>query len=183
MAKFTPLGINGAWIFSSEVHTDERGFFTEWFRADLIEKELGYKFEVAQSNISKSKKGVARGIHFSNSPQGQAKWVTCIRGSIWDVVVDLRPDPPTFKKWVGHKLNAGDGQSIFVGDGLGHGFLALDDESYISYLLTSQYNPQREFAINVLDPELNITWPMLEIKLSNRDLTAPSLQKYFNNNK
>lgn len=183
MAEFIPLGIQGAWLFRSDIHADERGFFREWFRVDALKEQLGFKFDVAQANISKSNKSVARGIHFSTASHGQAKWVTCAQGSIWDVVVDIRPNSPTFKKWISLQLEASDGQSIFIGDGLGHAFLALEDESVLSYLTTATYDPKTEFTVNIRDPELKISWPTFEINLSSRDINAPTLEQFLNSQK
>lgn len=179
MGELKPTGIDGAWLFRSSAHHDERGYFREWFRADDLNKLLGKSFKLAQSNISKSKKGVVRGIHFSTAPEGQAKWVTCSSGSIWDVVVDIRPSSPTFKKWVAHELNATNGLSVFISEGLGHAFAALADDSVITYLLSSPYDPSREFAINPQDPDINIKWPLDNPIFSAKDQSAPNLKNYL----
>lgn len=180
MVELSPLGIEGAWLFTSPIHTDERGFFREWFQLDVLERTTGRSFSIAQSNISKSKKGVVRGIHFNTSTQGQAKWITCTSGSIWDVVVDIRPNSPTFKKWVARELSAHDGKSIFISEGLGHAFLALEDDSVVTYLLSSPYAPESEFSINPKDPDIGIEWPLRDLQFSSRDQSAPSLIEYFN---
>jgi dTDP-4-dehydrorhamnose 3,5-epimerase len=179
MAEISSLGIDGAWLYTTEVHEDSRGSFSEWFKSDLVEKKLYRKFVVAQSNISKSKKGVVRGIHLSTAPEGQAKWVTCTNGSIWDVIVDLRPDSPTFKKWVSHELKAGQGESIFIEEGLGHAFLALEDDSIVCYLTTSLYQPKLEISISPQDPTIAIFWPKDEIRLSEKDKNAMPLSEYL----
>ena len=180
MGELKPTGIDGAWLFRSSAHHDERGFFREWFRADDLNKLLGISFNLAQSNISKSKKGVVRGIHFSTAPEGQAKWVTCSSGSIWDVVVDIRPSSPTYKKWVAHELNATNGLSVFISEELGHAFLTLEDDSVVTYLLSSPYAPESEFSINPKDPDIGIEWPLRDLQFSSRDQSAPSLIEYFN---
>ena len=177
MANLTPLGISGAWIFKSPVHKDERGYFTEWFKGELFEDVIGKKFQLSQSNISKSSKGVLRGIHFSVAKTGQAKWITCVNGSIWDVVIDIRPKSPTFKKWESIQLDAGSGDSIYISEGLAHAFLALEDNTTISYLLSSPYSPTEELAINPNDPEIAIKWPLEDLKISSKDAQAPSLAK------
>ena len=180
MAELTPLDIDGAWIYQSEVHGDSRGYFNEWFKADLISSVLGRSFSIAQANQSKSKKGVARGIHFSFASEGQAKWINCSSGAIWDLVVDIRPNSPTFKRWVGVELLAGSGKSILIGEGLGHAFLALEEETSINYLLTTPYSPKDEFAVNLLDPELAIKFPVNNVYLSPRDESAPTLSEFLN---
>lgn len=169
------LAIEGLWIGRSPIHADERGFFREWFRSGGIESAIGRKFEVSQSNISMSNRGVLRGIHYSLAPAGQAKWITCVSGSIWDVAVDLRPASPTFKKWIGVTLTASSGEALFLSEGLGHGFISLEDNSVVSYLLTSPYSPSEEFEINPLDPELGIDWPGIDRLMSPKDEHAPTL--------
>ena len=180
MAELTPQGIDGAWLFTSPVHHDDRGNFREWFKYSEIEERLGRNFVVAQSNLSKSKKGVVRGIHFSTAPAGQAKWVTCANGSLWDVVVDIRPNSPTFKRWAAVELRAEDGKALFISEGLGHAFVALEDETVISYLLSSPYSPKEEHAINPKDSEIGITWPNIPLSFSEKDAAAPTLMEFLN---
>ena len=172
--KIEALGIDGAWIARSPVHDDARGYFREWFKADEIEQVTGRKFVVQQANISSSNKGVLRGIHYSITTEGQGKWITCISGSIWDVVVDIRPASPSFKKWVGVELSALSGDSMFISEGLGHGFISLEDNSTVAYLLTSKYSPTEEFEIYPLDPDLAIKWPLENPSLSAKDESAPA---------
>lgn len=169
------LPIEGAWIARSAIHSDERGFFREWFKASDIDAVTGRAFRVLQSNISLSHRGVLRGIHYSLAPEGQAKWITCVSGSIWDVVVDIRPSSSTYRKWIAVPLSGDRGEAIFISEGLGHGFLSLEDNSIVSYLLTSPYSPQEEFEINPLDPELAIDWVLTERLMSPKDASAPTL--------
>lgn len=169
------LAIEGLWIARSPIHSDGRGYFREWFRSSDIESSVGREFNVEQSNISMSSRGVLRGIHYSLTPAGQAKWITCISGSVWDVAVDLRPTSPTFKKWVGVTLTANSGEALFLSEGLGHAFISLEDNSVVSYLLTSPYSPSDEFEINPLDPELRIEWPGIDRLMSPKDENAPTL--------
>ncbi|MEI9907423.1 MAG: dTDP-4-dehydrorhamnose 3,5-epimerase family protein [Actinomycetota bacterium] len=138
-------------VAQSPVHRDERGSFREWFRGDQFQELLGRDFDVMQSNISISKKGVIRGIHYSMAKKSQAKWVTCVSGAIWDVVVDIRPSSPTFKQYVSVPLSSDTGDALFISEGLGHGFVALTDHTVVTYLLTSPYSPTEEFGINPLD--------------------------------
>ncbi len=180
MAEITALGIDGAWLYQSDVYVDSRGYFTEWFKSELVKSVIGREFKIAQANISNSKRGVVRGIHFSVSEDGQAKWVTCISGKIIDFVVDIRPNSPTFKKWVSTELYEGSGTSILIGKGLGHAFIAMEDNSRISYLLSSSYSPKEELAINPKDPEIAIKWPLQEIHLSPNDESAPYLKDLLN---
>lgn len=173
------LGIEGVWIARSPIHQDERGFFREWFKSDEIKTLLGRTFEVKQANISSSKKGVLRGIHYSQAREGQGKWVICVSGSIWDVVVDIRPSSPTFKKWIGIEMKGDRGDALFISEGLGHAFIALEDNSHIAYLLTSPYSPADEFEIHPLDPDLAIAWPIENVSLSTKDAAAPSFREQY----
>ena len=173
--EFEKIGIEGAWLAKSPILKDERGDFREWFKSEEILSKTGFNFEVAQSNVSTSAKGVVRGIHYSIAPEGQAKWITCTKGKIWDVVVDIRPNSPTFMKWVGAELTPDSGSSVLVGVGLGHAFISLEEYSVVSYLLTSQYSPAEEYAINPLDNQIAISWPINAILLSDKDRLSPTL--------
>jgi dTDP-4-dehydrorhamnose 3,5-epimerase len=178
--KFTPLGIEGAWLAESQTWPDERGFFREWFKHDEILKETGLDFSVQQANYSLSNKGVIRGIHYSLAPAGQAKWVTCVSGSILDVIVDIRPKSPTFKKVEYINLGPENGKSVLIGPGLGHGFISQECDSGIAYLLSSPYSPNFEYDISPLDEDLAINWNEQNRELSNfilsaKDESAPSL--------
>ena len=173
------LAIKGAWIARSPIHMDERGYFREWFKPSETEDILGRSFSVQQGNVSCSNKGVLRGIHYSRAKEGQGKWITCVSGSIWDVVVDIRPASPTYKNWIGTQLSSEIGVALFISEGLGHGFISLEDNSTVAYLLTSKYSPEEEFEIHPLDPELGIVWPIQNPSLSLRDATAATLQEQF----
>jgi len=153
---FQPMGIKGAFVFTPVRHEDSRGNFQESFKLSSLEKELGLGFQVKQVNQSTSAKGVVRGIHFADNPPGQAKYVSCLKGLIWDVVVDLRTESPTFGKWEGVKVSADNGRAVLIGEGLGHGFLSLEEGSVVSYLCSEEYNPKTERQINPLDRDLAI---------------------------
>lgn len=181
--KFEELEIKGAFLARSPIHKDDRGLFREWFGADQFEAVFGHSFEVRQANISSSKKGVLRGIHYSLAESGQGKWVTCVSGSIWDVVVDIRPSSPTYKKWLSLELNGNQGDALYISEGLGHGFIAMEDNSTIAYLLTSKYTPSEEFEIHPFDTDLAIAWPLPEIILSTKDAAAPTLIQQFERGK
>ena len=181
--KIESLGIGGAWIATNIGHKDERGSFGEWFRSDVIEQQLGINFEVKQANTSTSKKNVIRGLHYSLAAIGQSKWVSCASGTIWDVVVDIRPESPTFKKWVGTELKGSDSKAIFISEGLGHGFMSLENNSVITYLLNSVYSPSEEYSINPMDPDLAINWPDGNPIIAERDLSAPLLRTQLESGK
>lgn len=180
--KITPLGIEGAWLAESPVLVDERGFFREWFKAAEVLAATGVNFETRQANVSQSQRGVVRGIHYSLAPAGQAKWITCASGHVLDVIVDIRPSSATFKKVVQVDLRGGEARALLIGTGLGHGFLALEDNSILTYLLSSPYAPQDEYEINPMDTDLNVDWQLglvggSGLIISTKDSQAPSLAK------
>jgi dTDP-4-dehydrorhamnose 3,5-epimerase len=170
------LGIGGAWLFTPQVHRDQRGAFFEWFRDAELRANLGYCPNVAQANCSVSRRGVIRGIHFAEVPPGQAKYVTCLSGAILDVIVDLRMSSPSFARWKAVRLDDQSRRAVFIAQGLGHAFIALSDEATVIYLCSAPYQPGREHGVHPLDPEIGIDWPEgVPIVLSDRDATAPSL--------
>lgn len=180
--KLTPLGIEGAWLAESPVWSDERGFFREWFRHEEILKSTGIDFSVRQCNISSSDKGVIRGIHYSLAPDGQAKWITCVSGAILDVIVDIRPKSPTFRRIEYVDLKGGEGRAVLIGKGLGHGFMALEDKTTVSYLLDTTYRPEFEFDIQPTDPDMGIDWHLeliggIGMVTSPKDAQAPTLEQ------
>ena len=175
--KLTPLGIDGAWLADSPVWSDDRGFFREWFKSEDIKSATGRDFGIEQANISLSSEGTLRGIHYSIAPRGQAKWITCVAGSIKDVIVDVRPDSQTFGKWIEVILKGDSGQAVFISEGLGHGFVALEDNTAVAYLMSTPFSPTNEFEINPLDEEIGINWgrDFGTLKISEKDKKAPSL--------
>jgi dTDP-4-dehydrorhamnose 3,5-epimerase len=172
------LDLAGAWLCAPQIHADRRGNFHEWFSKARIEAEVGHRIDVAQANCSVSKRGVIRGIHFSDVPPGQAKYVTCVSGAILDAVVDLRAGSPEFGRWVTARLDTENKHTVYIEPGLGHAFVALSDEATVLYLCSSAYDPGREHGVHPLDPEIGITWPAdIEPILSDKDAGAPSLAK------
>ena len=180
---FTPLKIAGVWLHTPIVWPDDRGTFHEVFKLSLISQELGRDFQVKQVNQSTSAAGVIRGIHWTDSPEGQAKYVSCPKGSLWDVVVDLRPNSETFGQWDARTLSAENGQSLLISEGIGHAFLALEDGTVANYLCSSEYNPGADKTINPLDSLLAIEF--LEkanefgiegLRLSPKDLEGGAFQ-------
>ncbi|RAV33248.1 dTDP-4-dehydrorhamnose 3,5-epimerase family protein [Corynebacterium heidelbergense] len=173
----TELPIAGAWVFSPRIHGDERGSFAEWFRADECAEKLGYPFEIAQANISHSKRAVVRGIHLAEVPPGQAKFVTCVAGEVNDVLVDVRRGSPTYGKHISIPLSAATVRAVFVPVGVGHGFTAISDTATVTYLVNEAYNPRREFEINAFDAALGIEWGVdaADAVRSDKDVNAPLL--------
>ena len=156
---------------------DDRGSFLEWYRFDLMEQEVGHSLNLMQGNTSVSKKGVVRGIHFADIPPGQAKYVTTVHGAVLDFVIDIRLDSPAFGQWDSVLLDDVDRKAIYLGEGLGHAFVALTENATVSYLVSGTYNPGREHSINPLDPEIGLVFPdeAGELLLSPKDTEAPSL--------
>jgi dTDP-4-dehydrorhamnose 3,5-epimerase len=173
--EISELEIKGAWLAKFPVYDDNRGIFREWFKRNEVLEKTGIDFEVQQVNFSSSVIGVVRGLHYSLALNGQAKWITCTKGSIFDVIVDLRPTSPTFKKWISVNLTSESGETILISEGLGHAFLCQSDEADVAYLLSSPYSPENEYAINPLDQEIGIKWPEENLILSPKDSEAPSL--------
>jgi dTDP-4-dehydrorhamnose 3,5-epimerase len=177
--KLIPLEVDGVWLAESPVWSDDRGFFREWYKSTDVKNATGRDFGIEQANISLSSRGTLRGIHYSIAPRGQAKWITCVSGSIKDVIVDIRPESRTIGKWIDVELKGDSGKSIFISEGLGHGFLALEENTLVSYLVSSPYSPDHEFAINPIDEELKIEWGMniSKLKISDKDRYAPSFSE------
>jgi dTDP-4-dehydrorhamnose 3,5-epimerase len=176
------LKVPDAYEVVPRVHGDHRGAFWEWFRADRLEEATGRRLELWQANASVSAAGAVRGVHFAEVPPSQAKYVTCARGALLDVVVDIRVGSPTYGAWDAVLLDDVDRRGVFVSEGLGHAFMALEDDTMISYLCSATYNPGREHGVHPLDPELAIDWPVtgrdgspLEPILSAKDTEAPTL--------
>jgi dTDP-4-dehydrorhamnose 3,5-epimerase len=183
--KFESIGIDGAWKVDCEVHEDKRGKFYEWFKRDLILTGTGFDFLASQVNVSTSHRNVLRGVHYSLSKVGQAKWITCSSGSIRDVIVDIRVGSPTFGQWRAIDLTAETPSAILIGEGLGHGFLVLEDDTQVTYLLNSNYSKSEEFEINPFDSTLKIDWGTKKenLILSQKDQVAPSFEEQLNFNK
>jgi dTDP-4-dehydrorhamnose 3,5-epimerase len=171
-----PTGIGGAYIFTPRIYPDQRGSFSEWFRAGEFLQDLGYRFDLAQANCSVSRRGVVRGIHFTDVPPGQAKYVICASGSILDVIVDLRVGSPTYLRWEAVPLDDAERRGVFLAEGLGHGFMALSPQATVMYLCSTGYAPGLEHGVHPLDPELGIDWPAeAELILSDKDAAAPGV--------
>jgi dTDP-4-dehydrorhamnose 3,5-epimerase len=177
--KIRELDIPGAWEITPQLHGDSRGVFFEWLTDHEFTAFAGHRLDVRQANCSVSSAGVLRGLHFAQVPPSQAKYVTCLHGSVFDVVVDIRVGSPTFGRWASVLLDDQDRRSVYISEGLAHGFLALQDNSTVMYLCSAEYNPQREHTICATDPALAIDWPTPngDLVLSDRDAAAPTLDE------
>jgi dTDP-4-dehydrorhamnose 3,5-epimerase len=166
--------LDGLVLLEPAVHGDERGFFIETFRADVA-REHAIPETFVQDNHSRSRQGTLRGVHFQTHP-GQGKLVRCARGVVWDVVVDLRRESPTFGAWEGFELDDVSGRMLWIPVGFGHGFLVLSEVADFVYKCTNYYDAATEAGIRFDDPEVGIAWPTsVELLYSERDRTAPTL--------
>lgn len=170
------LAVPGALEITPRQFGDDRGTFLEWFKDAAFAAAVGHDLSLAQANCSVSRRGVLRGIHYADVPPGQAKYVTCVRGSVLDVAVDIRVGSPTFGAWDSVLLDTTDRRAIYLAEGLGHAFLSLEDESTVVYLCSTGYAPEREHEIHPLDPAIGIAWPTdVAPLLSPKDAAAPTL--------
>ena len=166
-------GLPGVFIVEPRVHGDERGYFLETWRAGSS-REAGMPDRYVQANLSRSTHGVLRGLHFQY-PQTQGKLVSVPVGRVYDVAVDIRPDSPTFRQWVGVELNASNHRQLYVPEGFAHGFCVLSDEALVHYLCTREFRAEYDAVIAWDDPDIAIHWPIEPQSLSPKDRAAPRL--------
>ena len=177
--KFTETSLSGSFIIDLEIKGDARG----WFARTFCKKEfsaIGHEKDWVQMNHSfSSEKGTVRGMHFQQHPFSEIKMVRCIAGAVFDVIVDIRKDSPTFLKWIGVELSAVNKKMIYIPEGFAHGFQTLTTDCELIYHHSAFYEPAAEMGLNVLDPEIKIEWPF-EIKvLSDRDKSHPFINNQF----
>ncbi|MFC7892596.1 dTDP-4-dehydrorhamnose 3,5-epimerase family protein [Streptomyces sp. NPDC057381] len=175
--KARPLTVHGAVEFSPETYPDDRGLFVSTFTEDeFAEAAGGPFFPVRQASSSVSRRGVVRGVHYTAVSPGTEKYVHCPRGTALDFVVDLRVGSPTFGAWDSVVLDARDFRAVYLPAGVGHAFVALEDDTVMSYLMSAGYVPAHELAVSVLDPELGLPLPdRVTPVLSERDRLAVTL--------
>ncbi len=157
--QVSPLRFDGVYRFDPVLLPDDRGVFLESFKSDLFTENVGLAFDLAQMNISVSKAGTIRGVHFADVPPGQAKYVQCFAGSILDIVVDIRVGSPTFGECDAVELSAEARTGLYIPEGFGHAFCALSDSATVGYLCSQGYSPSCEHGIHPLDPVLALPWP------------------------
>lgn len=172
------LAVPGAWVFTPKQFADDRGVFMEAFKGAVFEEAVGHPLAIAQVNVSVSKAGTIRGIHFADVPPGQAKYVYCPRGALLDVAIDIRVGSPTFGAVDSVVLDDRDRRAIYLSEGLGHAFYALQDDTTASYLCSTPFNPTAEHGITPVDLQLDLPWPTdREPLLSPKDTAAPTLEE------
>ena len=176
--KFVATKLRDAWVLELDRHEDERGFFARaWCRDEFADH--GLVPELSQSSISRnSRAGTLRGMHFQTAPNEEAKLVRCTAGAIFDVIVDLRPDSPTYTEWVGVELEAERGDALYVPKGFAHGFQTLVDETDVLYMISNPYVPEAASGVRWDDPAFAIQWPPAAIRtISERDRAWPDYRR------
>ena len=171
--QFQQLEIPGAILIEARRFEDDRGVFLETYKASDFAAQGIPPF--VQDNCSHSIQGVLRGLHFQLPPQAQGKLVSALHGRVFDVIVDIRRDSPTYKQWIGVVLSAKNGRMLYVPAGFAHGYCALSKEASFTYKVTAEFAPELERGIAWNDPEIGIEWPISDPILSPRDAQLPSL--------
>lgn len=174
--ELEPLAMSGLALVRPRVHTDERGFFLESFRKSDFQA-LGLPAEFDQDNHARSGPGVLRGLHYQLSPADQGKLIRVVRGAVFDVAVDLRPDSPTFARWEGVELHEDRQELLYIPPGFAHGYKVLSDGADLVYKVTSEYRADLDRGIRWDDADLAIAWPGGEPVLSERDRALPGFDE------
>ena len=170
---FTETALKGAYVIEIKKIEDDRGFFgRSWCANEMNDYNLNA--DIKQANVSLSlKKGTLRGMHYQNDPYQETKLVRCTRGAIFDVIIDLREDSPTYKHWIGVELTQDNYKMLYVPEDFAHGFVTLQDRSEVNYLVTQFYAPGAEAGIRWDDPQFNIKWPVEPVVISEKDISHP----------
>ena len=178
--KFTKLPIPEVVLIEPPVFGDERGYFSETYKYSEFQK-AGIYLPFVQTNHSKSRKGVLRGLHFQQEPNAQGKLVRSIAGEIFDVAVDIRKGSPTYGKWVGVLLSAENKKMLYIPVGFAHGFCVISEVAEMSYRCTAEYAPESESGIIWNDPNINIDWPVENPIIADKDKRMSTLENTVNN--
>ena len=171
--------LKGLYLIQQKVFCDDRGRFARLFCQSRL-KAQGRPFAIRQINHSRTvEQGSVRGLHYQKAGYAESKLITCVRGAVWDVVVDLRPQSPTYLQWHAEELRADDGRSLLIPAGFAHGFQSLTENSEVLYLTDADYAPVHEAGLSVNDPALAISWPLPVKNLSAKDASHPMLDEHF----
>lgn len=174
---FTETEIKGAYTLELEKYGDERGFFARAWCEEEFE-EHGLPTKMVQGNISLSRDaGTLRGLHYQRAPYGEDKLIRCTKGAIYDVIVDMRPDSPTYRGWLGVELTEDNYKMLFLPKGCAHGFLTLENDSEAFYLVSQFYAPDYETGVRYDDPAIGIEWPREVEVISEKDQSWPYLEE------
>jgi len=175
--KFNPTPLAGAYLIDIERHDDERGFLARTFCRDEFAAH-GLRASFVQCNVSfNARKGTLRGMHFQAKPHEEAKLLCCTRGAIYDVIVDLRRQSPTFRKWASFELTSDNHSLLYVPEGLAHGFQSLEDNTDVFYLMSEMYQPALDRGVRWNDPAFAIRWPLADPIVSTRDAGYPDFER------
>ncbi len=175
--KFTETALYGAYLIEAEPKADERGFLARTFCKEEF-AALKLNTAIAQANLSFNvTKGTLRGMHYQDPPYAEAKLVQCLKGAIYDVIIDLRKDSPTYTKWAAFKLSAANRQLLYVPEGLAHGFQTLEDESLVYYLMFEAYEEDYARGVRWNDPAFGIKWPLSDAVISEKDRQWPDFKR------
>jgi dTDP-4-dehydrorhamnose 3,5-epimerase len=174
--RFEPLSIPGPWLIAFNRQEDERGFFARIFCADIF-LGRGLCASYPQWSVSfNHRRGTVRGLHFQAAPHGEVKLVSCTKGAIFDVAVDIRPQSPTRGRWVGVELSADQGATLYIPDGFAHGYQTLTDGAEVLYHISKPYRPEAARGVRWDDPDIDVRWPAVERRvISPRDQELPRL--------
>lgn len=175
--KFTPTDLAGATVIDLERREDARGWFARTYCAREF-AEHGLPTDMVQTNMSLTRRaGTLRGMHFQLSPDAEDKLVRCVRGAIWDAIVDIRPQSPTYCRWIGVELSEDNGRMLLVPKGFAHGFVTLSDDAAVTYQVSAFYSPKSERGARHDDPAFGIRWPVPVLDMSDKDRNWPDFVK------
>lgn len=175
--NFKPLALAGAYRILPDIHRDERGSFVRTWCRQEFEKHVGGVDFVQASLSSNTRAGTIRGLHYQSVPFGETKLVRCVKGCVFDVVVDLRPESPTFRQWHAEELSEINGVALLIPEGVAHGFQSLCDESSLLYQISPYYAPEAARGVRWDDPAFAIKWPLPVSVISERDRTWPDFAR------
>jgi dTDP-4-dehydrorhamnose 3,5-epimerase len=173
--KLSPLALRGAWLVTPVVQEDERGTFARISSQDELAR-VGIDAAVVQSSVATNKRaGTLRGLHYAARPARETKLVRCVHGRVYDVLLDLRPDEPTFGTWIATELSLENGLSLIVPAGVAHGYLTLEDDSILVYQMSEAHSPALDRGVRFDDPRFGVVWPSAPSVLSARDASFPDV--------
>ena len=175
--RFQETNVEGVWLITPDQFDDERGFFARTWAQDEFENR-GLEGRMVQRNVSYNRRrGTLRGMHFQREPHPEVKVISCTIGAIYDVAIDIRPESPTFGQWYGAELRADTGAMLYVPRGCAHGYLSLEGDSTVEYLISEFYHPEVAGGVRWNDPFFNVLWPAQPVVMNERDATYPDFQR------
>lgn len=174
---FTKTDLDGVWLIEARPAADERGSFARTFCTDEMERHALQTRFVQHSLSCSTRKHTLRGLHFQHAPHREVKLVSCLKGAIWDVAVDIRPQSPAFGRWTAAELTAENMRQLYIPEGFAHGFLSLTDDVAVGYLISARYDPATAAGIRYDDPAIAIEWPATPAVMSEKDRNWPLLSQ------